>query len=552
MSAHDPFQELVDSLRKVLLNLPAQPAPSAPVPPPSINTTSSPSHTVFASPMARPAPFSGAAEECNGFLLQCSLTIELQPHMFVTEHSKIAFVISSLTGPALQWVETIWNQAGPATQSFTSFIAHFREVFGKIAGDSSIGEQLYQLRQGSMSINQYSLKFRTLAAASSWNEQALITVYRQGLDPKLRLHLAAYDDTLGLERFIQLSIRCSNRMQSCSPDFPAAIVTPPYRQPEISSPPEPMQTDSNRLSSAERRRRLMQGLCLYCGASGHMIMACPLRPPRPMVSAIQPSLMKMNPLSTCAQLTASNVTIPVSVLLDSGSAGNFIAGSLCRQLRLPSSATETVYQVQSITGKPLNRRHVRHSAGPIQLCIGQLHLETLHLLVLEGSTVDIILGHPWLVQHDSILSWRTGEVLKWGDSCFSQCFPDLPQPSPSPPVPLAINSTSIESPVEKQSVEIPSCYTPFSDVFCPKRAAQLPPHRPWDCAIDLFPGEPVPRGKIYPLSLPEQKAMEEYIEEALRQGYIVNHKEILLTLLQGHIHRTWRDFGVFVSQLFGD
>ncbi len=274
-----------------------------------------------------------------------------------------------------------------------------------------------------MSINQYSLKFRTLAAASSWNEQALITVYRQGLDPKLRLHLAAYDDThIGLERFIQLSIRCSNRMQSCSPDFPAAIVTPPYRRPEISSPPEPMQTDSNRLSSAERRRRLMQGLCLYCGASGHMIMACPLRPPRPMVSAIQPSLMKMNPLSTCAQLTASNVTIPVSVLLDSGSAGNFIAGSLCRQLRLPTSATETVYQVQSITGKPLSRRHVRHSAGPIQLRIGQLHLETLHLLVLEGSTVDIILGRPWLVQHDPILSWRTGEVLKWGDSCFSQCF----------------------------------------------------------------------------------------------------------------------------------
>ncbi len=377
------------------------------------------------------------------------------------------------------------------------------------------------IRQGSMSINQYLLKFRTLAAASSWNEQALITVYRQGLDPKLRLHLAAYDDTLGLERFIQLSIRCSNRMQSCSPHFPAAIVTPPYRRPEISSSPEPMQTDSNRLSSAERRRRLMQGLCLYCGASGHMIMAYPLNPPRPMVSAIQPSLMKMNPLSTCAQLTASNVTIPVSVLLDSGSAGNFIAGSLCRQLRLPTSATETVYQVQSITGKPLSRRHVRHSAGPIQLRIGQLHLETLHLLVLEGSTVDIILGRPWLVQHDPILSWRTGEVLKWGDSCFSQCFPDLPQPSPSPPVPLAINSTSIESPVEKQSVEIPSCYTPFSDVFCPKRAAQLPPHRPWDCAIDLFPGEPVPHGKIYPLSLPEQKAMEEYIEEALRQGYIV-------------------------------
>ncbi len=51
-------------------------------------------------------------------------------------------------------------------------------------------------------------------------------------------------------------------------------------------------------------------------------------------------------------------------------------------------------------------------------------------------------------------------------------------------------------------------------------SAQLPPHRPWDCAIDLLPGESVPKGKIYPLSLPEQNAMEEYIEEALQQGYI--------------------------------
>ncbi len=91
----------------------------------------------------------------------------------------------------------------------------------------------------------------------------------------------------------------------------------------------------------------------------------------------------------------------------------------------------------------------------------------------------------------------------------------------SVPVQLPIHSASVESPIEKQSVNVPSSYSHFSNVFCPRRAAQLPPHRPWDCAIDLFPGEPVPHGKIYPLSLPEQKAMEEYIEDALKQGYIV-------------------------------
>ncbi len=69
-------------------------------------------------------------------------------------------------------------------------------------------------------------------------------------------------------------------------------------------------------------------------------------------------------------------------------------------------------------------------------------------------------------------------------------------------------------------MDIPEYYSHCRDVFCPKKATQLPPHRPWDCAIDLLPGESVPKGKNYPLPLPEQKSMEEYIEEDLQQGYI--------------------------------
>ncbi|KAK3525664.1 hypothetical protein QTP70_003229, partial [Hemibagrus guttatus] len=114
----------------------------------------------------------------------------------------------------------------------------------------------------------------------------------------------------------------------------------------------------------------------------------------------------------------------------------------------------------------------------------------------------------------------TGEVLKWGDTCFPGCFPDLPIPHSLSPTHLHVQATSIESPFVNQALEIPTCYAPFSDVFCLKRVSKLPPHRPWDCAIDLLLGEPVPRGRIYPLSIPEEKAMEEYIKEALAQGYI--------------------------------
>ncbi len=278
-----------------------------------------------------------------------------------------------------------------------------------------------------MTIHQYTLNFRTLAAASGWNEPSLITAFRQGLNPRLRLHLAAYYDTHGLEEFIQLAIRCSNRIKACPSDSTSAtaIVTPPNHQPEARDPPEAMQTDMFRLTPAERQRRMTRGLCLYCGGDDHRIQTCTLRPPRLWMSGIQPFIPKMNPLTTCAHLIIDNNLLPVTVLLDSGSAGNFISGNLCQQLRLSTTATETTYQIQTITGTPLTRRLVKSCVGPLQLRIGLLHQESIHLLVLEESTVDIILGLPWLVKHDPVLSWKSGDVLKWGSNCFPQCFPQF-------------------------------------------------------------------------------------------------------------------------------
>lgn len=53
-----------------------------------------------------------------------------------------------------------------------------------------------------------------------------------------------------------------------------------------------------------------------------------------------------------------------------------------------------------------------------------------------------------------------------------------------------------------------------------KRATKLLPHHSYDCAIELLPNAMPPKNHIYPLSLPEKKAMEEYIEEDLAAGYI--------------------------------
>lgn len=84
---------------------------------------------------------------------------------------------------------------------------------------------LYHLKQGNNSINDFALRFHTLAAASGW----LLTTYRQGLEPKLRQHL----DSMGLEKFVQLSIRVTQRMQGCmvhqQSQSAVPLISPPTR-----------------------------------------------------------------------------------------------------------------------------------------------------------------------------------------------------------------------------------------------------------------------------------------------------------------------------------
>lgn len=214
---------------------------------PTPPATSASTLVCFANPTSRPAPFSGRAEDCNGFLLQCSLALEQQTQLYPTEKSKVSFIIQQLSGAALRWAETLWTQETTVTSSVQDFINHFKEVFGRPVEDSTVSDKLLQLRQGKRSVSEYSLEFRTLAAASGWDEKALLSVYRRGLNPALRLQLAIYDDAIGLEKFIQQTLRVHQRSQGCYQEVQQTAFIPHKNSFEVPSETtiEKMQVDTH-------------------------------------------------------------------------------------------------------------------------------------------------------------------------------------------------------------------------------------------------------------------------------------------------------------------
>ncbi len=242
----------------------------------------------------------------------------------------------------------------------------------------------------------YSIQFHTPAASSGWNETALITAFRRGLNPLIRQQMAIYDDTVGLETFISKAVRISQYLTACEEDVPLA---PPLSVTSPAPAPEPMQMSFNPLTHVERERRINSGLCLYCGANGHMLQTCPVRPPRPPVSTIQ-----LNPrISTLTRMTiqliSPHTSIPAQALVDSGSSGNFISIETLNRLHLKRKLHSQTLNIQTIQGKPQGRGKVRHRSPTIMLRVGCLHEEVLSFLVLEHCTVDVVLGRPWLTQH---------------------------------------------------------------------------------------------------------------------------------------------------------
>ncbi|KAK3559151.1 hypothetical protein QTP86_005005 [Hemibagrus guttatus] len=168
--------------------------------------------------------------------------------------------------------------------------------------------------------------------------------------------------------------------------------------------------------------------------------------------------------------------------------------------------------------QPIGKGLLTHKTIPLTLQIGVLHFEMTSLYVITSPKNPLILGFPWLQQHDPQINWKRGELARWSPFCMAHCLKSV--------FTRPCLATSIESLSPVDDVYIPMEYWRLCEAYGKEKATQLPPHHLWDCAINVLPNAMSLKCKIYPLSLPESHAMDEYIEEAFTAGL---HQTIYLT-----------------------
>ena len=198
-------------------------------------------------------------------------------------------------------------------------------------------------------------------------------------------------------------------------------------------------------------------------------------------------------------------TLPT--FIDSGADANIMTESLALQLGLERIPLDTPIPAKALDGHLLGT--VTHQTSPAHMLLSGNHHETIRFHLLASSNIPLILGYPWLRRHSPHIDWATGAILGWRNSCHQVCLKEasVPQQTMHP------SSCSDLS-------RIPAEYHDFREVFSKAKATSLPPHRPYDCSIDLMPGTSPPKGRLYSLSGPERGSMESYINDSLAAGII--------------------------------
>jgi len=84
-----------------------------------------------------------------------------------------------------------------------------------------------------------------------------------------------------------------------------------------------------------------------------------------------------------------------------------------------------------------------------------------------------------------------------------------------------LNSAQVSDEIEPEiTQQLPKEIQDLSDVFSPKKADRLPPHRSYDHDIKLLPGKDLPFGPLYSMSREELKTLREWLMENLEKGFI--------------------------------
>ena len=252
-----------------------------------------------------PQPFKGDPKTARTFIAQ--LTSKVMGSEFEGNESlRIRYATALIHGDAAEWLVTFIGANGISYEftSYIDFVTKFKAQFVDPNPKATAARKLFALKQGQEDIQTYLTKVIPIAREADLGLVATKEIIKGNLNERSRQYLMLAsanlsDETLQGENLVQFKERIGRvirRMENetsssaihaiLRTDARHALSTktvadpPKFTHPTYTKSgyygPAPMDIGRVRgpLTNEEKQRRRVQGLCLYCGKSGHLVKDC--------------------------------------------------------------------------------------------------------------------------------------------------------------------------------------------------------------------------------------------------------------------------------------
>lgn len=248
-----------------------------------------------------------------------------------------------------------------------------------------------------------------------------------------------------------------------------------------------------------------------------------------------------------ASASENGKTVDTIALLDTGSTGSCVSHDFVKKNGFETWNFDEPIQVYNADGSPNSGGAIRQYTR-LNLTIGD-HRERLMFLVTDLGKSDMFLGFEWIEHHNPHVDWQKQDIefAKCPDTCIrvrsmedgnrlfmidtNAWLRSQTETMEARARYLSAHftrATAIDIAIEQhknkkiKSFEelVPEQYRTFTDVFTEDMFQHLPEHRSWDHAIELVADAQPYAGKVYSMTLDEQKALDQFLEDNLKTGRI--------------------------------